>query len=140
MYQTILTDLEASKIKLTHQRKMVLESICKGEQHFSSDNIRQSLKSSHQEIGLATIYRTLHLFEELNILVRIPMPNGSDMYELRNREHLHMVCKNCHRVVDLPIYLNDVIKKEIHTSNSFNGCFISICSDCDSSDIGGCNE
>ena len=51
------------------------------------------------DIGLATIYRTLDLFTELDLLKRLDFGDGRNRYELNDEEfshfHHHLICVKC---------------------------------------------
>lgn len=131
MYQSILRSLENSKVKLTHQRKAVAKAMCNSSHHITVETIWRTIKDDDHEIGIATIYRTLHLFEKLDIVIRIPIPNGSDMYELNeSHQHLHMICKYCGYVMDLPVEVTDMINKEINHKGELTGYLMNICKEC----------
>jgi len=54
------------------------------------------------DIGLVTIYRTLDLLNELNLVCRVHAPDGRRSYMMRRPtgHHHHLVCSGCGKVVD----------------------------------------
>lgn len=71
--------------KLTEQRQAVLDAIVKNKgSHLSSEEIFKLVKKTHPEIGLATIYRTLPLLEEMGLISKIHLDDDYIGY-----------CKNC---------------------------------------------
>lgn len=75
--------------KATPQRLAVLEALA-AEQH-------QSLEEIHArcpQVGLVTVYRTLDLLGELEIVRRLDLGSGP-RYELAEDHHHHLICDSC---------------------------------------------
>jgi Fur family transcriptional regulator, ferric uptake regulator len=108
--------------KMTPQRRVVLESLLENtDSHLSAEELYVLAKEKDPEIGLATIYRTLDLLEELNILHKMNFGDGRSRYELchlHSHHHHHLVCLNCNQILeveeDLLQQLEEVIEKELH--------------------------
>ncbi|KUK08004.1 MAG: Fe2+/Zn2+ uptake regulation protein, partial [Caldanaerobacter subterraneus] len=61
--------LKEKGFKLTTQRRVILDVIMENkDKHLSSEEIYDLVKRKYPEIGLATVYRTLQLFEELGLV------------------------------------------------------------------------
>ena len=128
--------------KLTTQRRIVFEILIKQENsHLCPEEIFELVKNKYPEIGLATIYRTLQLFEEIGIVYKINFNEGCYRYELniqnkgKKHRHHHLICEKCGKIIevkeDLLNSLEEVIEKqydfEIHNhSLKFTG----VCSKC----------
>ena len=67
-----------------------------------AEEIYQRVKND--KIGLATVYRSLKLFERLGIVKEIPM-DGVKYYELKIYSkkplHIHFKCSNCNVIIDI---------------------------------------
>jgi Fur family transcriptional regulator, ferric uptake regulator len=108
--------------KMTPQRRVVLEALLENtDSHLSAEELYVLAKEKDPEIGLATIYRTLDLLEELNILHKMNFGDGRSRYELchlHSHHHHHLVCLNCNQILeveeDLLQQLEEVIEKELH--------------------------
>lgn len=107
--------------KLTPQRRVVLQALLENpDQHLSAEEVYGLAKDIDPEIGLATIYRTLDLLEELNILHKLNFGDGRSRYELchlqTEHHHHHLVCLNCNQIYevkeDLLHQLETIIEKE----------------------------
>ena len=72
--------LKKNGIKNTIQKDAILNVLIKAPSHITVEEIYQQIKD--MKIGLATIYRSLKLFEELGIVKEIPM-DGIRYYELK---------------------------------------------------------
>jgi Fur family transcriptional regulator, ferric uptake regulator len=94
--------------KLTNQRKVVFEILTeKKEEHLSPEEIYEHIKDIYPEIGLATIYRTLQLFEEIGLVYKLNFDDGCYRYEIlspNNKEvhqHHHLICKKCGKIIEV---------------------------------------
>jgi Fur family ferric uptake transcriptional regulator len=57
----------------------------------------------HHKLGLVTVYRTLALLAELNLVRRIHRENGCHGYVLASPGHRHtLICQGCERAVEFP--------------------------------------
>jgi len=138
---TILKDaLKTKGYKLTPQRKAILDVIIenKGE-HLTSEEIYDIVKQTKPEIGLATVYRTLILFEDLDIVYRHNFGDGCGRYELNlsgeEHQHHHLICNSCGKVIEVEIDLLDDLESKIETEYDFDIKdhklkFFGICSNC----------
>ena len=78
-------------LKVTRQRMQVLEAVAsRPEEHLTAEEIYEIVKLGCPEIGLATVYRTVQLLLELELIDRISLDDGFIRYEIadaRKSEH-----------------------------------------------------
>ncbi|ADL13285.1 Fur family transcriptional regulator [Acetohalobium arabaticum] len=106
--------LAANNYKMTSQRRIILESIIENEgEHLSAEEIYARVKEEEPGIGLATVYRTLELFCDLNILHQLNFDDNCRRYELNheNKHHHHLICINCGSITEF----NDEILEDFET-------------------------
>lgn len=95
--------LREKGLKSTAQRLAVVHVLHKSGKSLSVGEIHDGVKGILGTTGLATIYRTLEMFEELGIVKRLHFPDGSHGYAFSQGEHVHhMVCVDCKEVFDFP--------------------------------------
>ena len=91
-------------LKVTEPRLTILELMQKTRenmQHFSAEDIYKLLLEQKSEIGLATVYRVLNQFEEVDILTRHNFDANKAVYELNlHQEHDHIICMDCGKVFE----------------------------------------
>ena len=73
--------LKNSGMRWTRQRQLIYDEISLEKGHYTAKTIRNNLHKKNINIGLSTIYRTLQLLEENNIVKRVPL--GLDTAVLR---------------------------------------------------------
>lgn len=88
--------------KLTPQRHAVLKVIAASNDHLTPEAIYERACLKNHDIGLVTVYRTLNLLSELNLVCRVHAPDGCRSYMMRRprEHHHHLICSQCGRVVD----------------------------------------
>ena len=98
-YRELLT---RNNIKNTKQKEKILLELMQSSSHLMAEEIYQRVKND--KIGLATVYRSLKLFERLGIVKEIPM-DGVKYYELKIYSkkplHIHFKCSNCNAIIDI---------------------------------------
>lgn len=133
--------LKEEGYKLTTQRKAILDAILENhEKHLSPEEIYNIVKLKCPDIGIATVYRTLQLFEKLNIVCRVNFDDGYNRYELiydtEQHQHHHLICLNCGKVIEVKMDLLETLENEIEREYGFsivdhNVKFFGYCSDCE---------
>ncbi|MBH5317452.1 transcriptional repressor [Paenibacillus sp. GSMTC-2017] len=86
--------------KLTTQREIIVRVLLENEQdHLSAEDVYMLVKKNFPEIGLATVYRTLELLSELQIVAKMNFGDGVARFDLRGEDHEHMhhhlICQKC---------------------------------------------
>ncbi|GEN31867.1 Fur family ferric uptake transcriptional regulator [Cerasibacillus quisquiliarum] len=113
----IKKQLHAQSYKLTPQREATVKVLLEREEdHLSAEDIYLLVKEKAPEIGLATVYRTLELLLELQIVEKINFGDGVSRYDLRQEGlehfHHHLVCVECGSIQEIfENLLVDVEKK-----------------------------
>ena len=89
----------------------------------STEEIYDIVKEVSPEIGLATVYRTLLLLEEMKLIHKIDFNDGRSRYELTksNEEHLHhhLVCTQCGSINEVKEDLLGQLEDQIYNKNGF---------------------
>lgn len=133
-------NLKNKGYKLTPQRRAILSSIMKSEdRHLTAEEIYELVKQDCPEIGLATVYRTVQLFEEMDIIIKLDLDDGCSRYELVNENeghrHHHLICNKCGKVIEVKGDLLDELEAEIEKTYKFKILdhslkFYGVCSEC----------
>ena len=99
--------LKEKGLKMTRQRLVVLEVLAENpEQHLTAEDIYERVKAANPDIGLATVYRTVQLLLELELIDRINLDDSFVRYEIgdimgkkqHHHRHHHLICLKCGRV------------------------------------------
>lgn len=83
--------------RLTGSRRLVLEAVVGQPGHFTVDDVLHSTP----QVGRATVFRTIRLLLDLNVVCRVLLDDGTLHYRISIRgHHHHLVCRGCGRVED----------------------------------------
>lgn len=117
--------LKKKGYKFTPQRKAILDVVAEHPgQHLSSEEIYDLVKVSSPEIGLATVYRTVQLLVELDVLSKLNLDDGFVRYEIDNHDeeqhhHHHLICSECGKIIEVREDLLDSLEQEIEKKYTF---------------------
>lgn len=89
--------LERKHLKRTEERHKVLEAICAFKGHFDVNMILNQLQKSQFSVSRATIYNTLEILINADVVIRHPLNGTMQQYELccLSTNHTHLVCTQC---------------------------------------------
>ncbi|WP_294371158.1 Fur family transcriptional regulator [uncultured Clostridium sp.] len=133
-------DLKKKGYKLTPQRRSIVDTIIKNEgKHLTAEEIYDEVKKDCPEIGLATVYRTILLLEELNVISRLDLNDGCSRYEIlhsnETHRHHHLICNICNKVLEVQDDLLEDLEANIESNYKFKILdhslkFYGICKEC----------
>ena len=99
-------------IKLTHQRRVIAKVLSKSEDHPDANLVFKRSSKVDSNISMATVYRTMKLFEDTNIVVVRDFGDGRSRYEIySNDHHDHLIDTNSGEVIE---FVNDQIEELQH--------------------------
>lgn len=138
--ERLKTNLKEKGYKLTPQRRAIVDIIIDNEgNHLTVEELYDEVKKECPEIGLATVYRTVQLLEELGTICKINLNDGCNRYELvhenEHHQHHHLICTECGRIIEVEGDLLDNLEQSIEETYNFNVKnhsvkFFGICCDC----------
>lgn len=83
----IIARCEARGLRMTEQRRVLARVIGEAEDHPAVEEIYARASGIDPRISLATVYRTVKLFEESGILEKLEFGDGRARYEDAERDH-----------------------------------------------------
>ena len=103
----------ASKgIKLTHQRRVIAKVLSKSDDHPDANLVFKRSSKIDSNISMATVYRTMKLFEDTNIVVVRDFGDGRSRYEIfSNEHHDHLIDTDSGDVIE---FVNEEIEALQH--------------------------
>ncbi len=114
-YNKLLNDfknlLKRNNLKFTIQREVILETLYNSDEHLSPESLYNLIQERHPQLntGIATIYRTLTLLEESDIVTSLSFGAQGKKYELGAKEHHdHMICTKCGLITE---FVDEEIEK-----------------------------
>jgi Fur family ferric uptake transcriptional regulator len=114
--------------KSTKGREIILKELETRGEHFNAESLYSGLSQKKQRVSKPTIYRTLKLLEKLRLIERFDIKKNCFYYEplLHRREHGHLICEECGKIVDFSIRDFGMIKSAVVKEKDFTLGYISI--------------
>ena len=126
--------------KVTKQRELIFDTLVKSEDsHLSPEELHEIVNLKDKDIGIATVYRTLLLFEELGIVYKLDFDDNRYRYEIVSEDekhhHHHLICSSCSKVIEVKGDLLDNVETDIEKTYNFkikdhDLKFYGLCSEC----------
>ncbi|MGD9568190.1 MAG: Fur family transcriptional regulator [Sedimentibacter sp.] len=92
--------LKKVSLKNTKQRNTILSIIEKAKEPITAEEIFKQLVIEDCKINLSTVYRTLHVLTNKNVLLKILKGDGTAAYEINDMSHNHYItCSICNSSV-----------------------------------------
>lgn len=116
--------LKEKGFKITTQRQAMLEVLEQNEgKHLSAEEIFDFIKVNYPDIGIATVYRTLLLFVEMEVCCKHDFDDGLSRYELNHsnefHKHHHLICTVCGDITEVQEDLLESLEEQILLKNNF---------------------
>lgn len=121
-------------LKPTFQRLAIYDFLDENRIHPTVDQIYNNLHHKIPTISKTTIYNTLNIFLQKNLIQELTISGTEMHYDINVSPHHHFYCTNCRRVIDLDIdYPNDHDEIKMvngHLIQEVHVYFKGICKDC----------
>lgn len=102
--------IEREGHRLTAPRRAVLATLAAAAEPLTIEDVADQTP----QVGRATVFRTVKLLQELDLVCRVPLEDGSARYLLsQSPHHHHLICRECGSVTEFrSAELDDAIERE----------------------------
>lgn len=113
--------LEENNLKVTPQRRTILEAVFATHRHFDADDLFDILKQRDKRISRATVYRVLDLLVRGGFVKAMELGKSKKVYEhvLGHEHHDHMVCIACGKTIEFGDGLIEVLQQKVCNGLNF---------------------
>ncbi len=117
--------LRAKESKLTTRRELILKVLLENNgKHLSAEEVYNLVKREAPDVGLATVYRTLELFQEFDLIQTIDFGDGRKRYEFGtesggNHHHHHLICIKCGSIIEVNEDLLEELENRVSIKHNF---------------------
>jgi len=122
--------------RLTPQRNLIWEVLRDAGRHMTAEEIATAVNEHLPDVNVSTVYRTLTLLVNLELVVETRLESNTCYYEVSAEPtHHHFVCSNCgavghfHDDLLAPVY-NELTKQHEFTVSLIQVTAIGLCHDC----------
>jgi len=132
----MVSKLRDLKLRITPQRLAVLRVLAVSEGHPSVEGIYEAVRKKFPTTSIATIYKTVHLLKQIDEVLEIAFPDGSNRYDGNNPfPHPHIICVECKRILHPAMASLEEIMAQVAEETGFDILshrldFFGICEDC----------
>lgn len=122
-------------LRMTRQRRVILEELCKVDTHPSADEVYAMVRKRLPRISLGTVYRNLEILAESGDIQKLEPGGTLKRFDGKTEHHYHLRCIRCDRVFDAPADFDITIKHDLKNATDFKIIghkleVIGICPDC----------
>ena len=132
----MLSKLKEHNFRLTPQRLAVLKVLAASEGHPTVERIYERVKAEFPTTSIATIYKTVNLLKQINEVLELGFPDGSNRYDGNKPfPHPHVICITCNKIIDPNLGSLEDLTKEVVEETGFHILnhrvdFFGTCRDC----------
>lgn len=97
--------MSESRIRLTAQRRAVLEVVERSHDHPTANEIFQRVQSLHAGIAYGTVYTALKALVNEGLVRELKFGDAASRYDGRTEEHHHILCLDCGALAEVEVQL-----------------------------------
>ena len=133
---SMVSKLREHDFRITPQRLAVLRVLAASEGHPSVERVYETVRRDFPTTSIATIYKTVHLLKQINEVLEIALPDGSNRYDGNKPfPHPHLICVRCQKIIDPNLGSLKDMTAEVADETGFDILiyrldFFGICDDC----------
>lgn len=106
---SVIEALRSRGYKATPQRIAICRIALNSREHPSAQQVYDAVKRTHPTVSLATVYKTLEVLRDLDLVQELNFPKGQARFDSYMTPHINLICLKCGRITDL----DDATVKEI---------------------------
>ena len=101
-------------VRLTEQRKVIAQVMASSSDHPDVDELHQRINKIDSKISIATVYRTVKLFEEAGVVSKHDFKGGKARYEKSPEEHHdHLIYVNSGEIIEFVNEDIELLQKKV---------------------------
>ncbi|MBX6396173.1 MAG: transcriptional repressor [Alicyclobacillaceae bacterium] len=129
--ETYLDQLREQGLKLTGQRRSILEILLTEDRYMTAKELMDRMQDQYPHISYDTIYRNLKVLHRQRIIEESMFQDGSNRFRIRCRDphHHHFICVQCGSTIpieacpmELPVSVPDGFRVHSHRFEIFGEC------------------
>ena len=122
--RSLVKELAAKGVRLTSQRRVLIEIIQDAEEHLDAAALGQLAQQRGVPVDRATVYRTVELLKKHRLIDELDLMHlqgEKHYYEVKTRrDHIHLACFRCQRIVEFASPAFEKLKAEMARQTGFD--------------------
>jgi Fur family peroxide stress response transcriptional regulator len=111
--------LRSKGYKATPQRIAICRIALNSRAHPSAQQVYDEIKKIHPTVSLATVYKTLEVLRDLDLVQEINFPKGQARFDSYMNPHINLICLKCGTITDLDDMTVKAITKKVAAATKF---------------------
>ena len=113
--------LKTKGLKLTTQRKKIIEYFFNKNKHVSTEELYEEVKKIVPGVGYATVHRTLNLLASAGLATKRHFENNITLFEpiYKKEHHDHMICISCGKIIEFENYKMEKLQEGVAKEHNF---------------------
>lgn len=109
------------QLKQTKQRKVIVNLFLQMDAHVDAESLYAMVRQKGLNIGLATIYRTLNLLRDAELVEQHAFADGRSVFEINRPDahHDHLLCVGCGKIVEFESEEIEELQRKIAREKGF---------------------
>ena len=121
--------------RMTRQRQVIIEELCKVKSHPTADEIYRKVRRRLPRISLGTVYRNLEILSDCGSISKLDLAGRQRRFDGDLTPHYHVRCVQCERVEDVMAKPHTELEKSLTDATGYRIIghrleFIGICPRC----------
>jgi Fur family ferric uptake transcriptional regulator len=93
--EDVIDLLKSRGLRMTPQRRAIVGEVMAAAGHISPSAVARRVRESRPEVTPSTVYRTLSLLEEIQVLSHTHLEEGAEYHRRSDSPHVHLACSVC---------------------------------------------
>jgi Fur family ferric uptake transcriptional regulator len=105
--------------RITNERFLILDAALNMAGHFNADELYLKMKNEYLNVSRATVYKTLDLMSECDLLTKHNFKGERTRYETKfgRNNHYHIICVHCNRILEFEDPKIEKLQEEVCKKN-----------------------
>lgn len=119
--ETFVQTLRRAGLRLTPQRLAICRLLATTDRHPTAQMIYDELHPEYPSLSLATVYNTLDVLVQLNMIHALGSAgDDAEHYDGNTDPHINLACVSCHRVIDLESPHVETLEQEVAANSGYH--------------------
>jgi Fur family peroxide stress response transcriptional regulator len=105
--------------KATPQRIAICRIVLNSRAHPSAQQVYDEVKKIYPTVSLATVYKTLEVLRDLDLVQQINFTNGQARFDSYMRPHINLICVKCGAITDVYEVTVEEITRKVAEATKF---------------------